>query len=222
MRLFRTLFQPDAETRILDIGGTAGTWTSVDVRPKVVLLNLEPEHDGPLPPHIHYTSGDATGLPYADDSFEIAFSNSVIEHVGDYASQQLMAGELRRVAPAYYLQTPCRTFPIEPHYLTPFVHWLPRAAQRRILRNFSVWGLIARPTQDYVDELVLSTRLLARSELCALFPDGVIIPERVFGLVKSWIVVRQPRAAAAVGCRHGGADGNNMATEGLRPRESPH
>ena len=62
-------------------------------------------------------------------------------------------------------------FPIEPHYLTPFVHWLPKALRRRILRRGSVWGWIARPTQAYVDGMVDEIRLLRRREMELLFPD---------------------------------------------------
>ncbi len=31
------------------------------------------------------------------------------------------------------------------YLITPFVHWLPRRRQRRLLRNFTIWGLITRP-----------------------------------------------------------------------------
>jgi len=191
MELFSALLHPSDSMRILDIGGRADTWATLDAQPRIELLNLDEGDDpSPLPGNVVFTRGDATAVPYDDRCFDIVFSNSVIEHVGDFDAQRRMAGEVRRVAAAYYVQTPARSFPLEPHYITPFVHWLPRALQRRILRNFSVWGLITRPSQEFVDNVVASTRLLTRAELHRLFPDAAIIPERAFGLVKSWIIVR--------------------------------
>jgi hypothetical protein len=191
MNRFAERFRPTDATTILDVGGTPQTWFRLPVCPQVTILNLKiAEDEQQLPAGMSLTIGDATRLPFADRSFDIAFSNSVIEHVGGFAAQAKMAAELRRVAASFYLQTPARRFFVEPHYMTPFVHWLPRSAQRRILRNFSLWGWITRPSQSYVDEVVSSVRLLSRRELQSLFPDGVVAPERVLGLTKSWTVVR--------------------------------
>jgi 2-polyprenyl-3-methyl-5-hydroxy-6-metoxy-1,4-benzoquinol methylase len=67
----------------------------------------------------------AARSPSAARSFDIVFSNSVIEHVGDAESQQQFAHEIARVGRAYWVQTPNRRFPVEPHLLTPFLHFLP-------------------------------------------------------------------------------------------------
>ncbi len=196
------LFQPDADTTVLDVGGTPETWLDQPNQPRVTVLNLAPPTT-PLPTFMSFETGDATRLAYRDGAFDIAFSNSVIEHVGDFAVQQRMASELRRVARSYYLQTPARTFPVEPHFLAPFVHWLPASVGRRILRNFSVWGWITRPSRTDVDAAVTSIRLLSLRELRALFPDATILPERVFGVTKSWTVVRVrgERACRLPACR---------------------
>ena len=37
---------------------------------------------------------------------------------------------------------------IEAHSLTPCIHFLPRAMQRALIRNFTIWGLITRPTAE--------------------------------------------------------------------------
>lgn len=199
MRRFADLLRLTSQTTILDVGGAPRTWLDLQVHPLVTILNLDlPEGEQQLPPGMSLKIGDAARLPYFDKSFDIAFSNSVIEHVGDISAQADMADELRRVAASYYLQTPARSFPIEPHYMAPFVHWFPRSIQRRILRNFSVWGWITRPSQSYVDDVVSSTRLLTRRELQRLFPDGIIAPERVCGLTKSWTVTRIRVSGAAV------------------------
>ena len=114
--------------RILDIGGTNSFWKQRglvgrgDVR--VVLVNLEAE------PRVHENieprAGDATNVgELPDGSFDVVFSDSVIEHLETFARQAAMAAEVRRLAPTYWVQTPNFWFPIEPHFLTPAWHWLP-------------------------------------------------------------------------------------------------
>ena len=71
----------------------------------------------------------------------------MIEHLGTRDNQLKAAAEAMRVGRSLWIQTPNRWFPIEPHYLTPFVHWLPAPVRRRILRNFSVWGWVTRPSR---------------------------------------------------------------------------
>ena len=85
--------------------------------------------------------GDACYLPHVDRGFDIAFSNSVIEHLGEYESQRRFAEEIRRVGRKVWVQTPARWFLVEPHFLTVGIHWLPRSVQRRTLRWLSVAGL---------------------------------------------------------------------------------
>jgi len=48
-------------------------------------------------------------------SFDAVYSNSTIEHVGDESRQALFAAAVRRLAPAYWVQTPSSHFPIEIH-----------------------------------------------------------------------------------------------------------
>ena len=69
---------------------------------------------------------DGCRLPFPDKSFDVVFSNSVIEHLGDPRKHEQYAREIARVGVRYFVQTPNRWFPIEPHLLTPLVHFLPR------------------------------------------------------------------------------------------------
>ncbi len=69
------------------------------------------------------------------------------------------------------MQTPNKAFPFEPHVLTPLVNYLPKRWQRRLYRNFTVWGWLARPDQAYVDWFVEDTNLLGRKEMKRLFPE---------------------------------------------------
>ena len=187
MRAFLESFRPAPETTILDIGGTAAFWQGLDLN--VTLLNKEAPPaaaDGGLP----YVEGDAVRIPFADGSFDVAFSNSMIEHLHTLDNQRAAAGEANRVGRRLWIQTPNKWFPFEPHFLTPFVHWLPASWRRRLVRNFTVWGLVTRPDPEYARRVVDEIRLLSAAELRELFPACEIRRERFLGMTKSLIVVR--------------------------------
>ena len=139
-----------AQTRVLDIGGTPDNWLLVPVQPRVVLLNM-PRAQADLAGAVQWVAGDGRALPFRDAAFDVVFSNSVIEHVGDAASQQRFAHEVSRVGRTYWVQTPNRWFPVEQHLLTPIVHWLPKAWQSAIVTRFTVWSALTRPTSDRRD-----------------------------------------------------------------------
>ena len=97
----------------------------------------------------------------------------------------------RRIAPSYYVQTPYKWFPVEPHVLCLFIHWLPIPIYRKLVRWFSLWGLLAGPSQSEIDTKLDEIKLLSEADLCTLFPDGRLIRERFLGITKSLIMVRQ-------------------------------
>jgi hypothetical protein len=197
--MFLRLMKPRLTDILLDVGGYPGFWIS---HPRIVKqidsLNIDAVAWSPLdaPDHdIKTLVGDGCSLAMPDKSYDIGFSNSVIEHVGSWERQQQFASELRRVARALWVQTPAYECPFEPHYLTPFVHYLPRSLQKSIVRWGTVWGWIERPNADRINSMVDTTRLLRRSEVARLFPDCEIITERAFWVVpKSYIAIR-PRAS---------------------------
>jgi hypothetical protein len=93
-----------------------------------------------------------------------------------------------------WVQTPAYECPIEPHYLAPFIHWLPMrwGIRRFAVRWFTPWGWISRPTPQEVDSTVNYTRLITKKEFAALFPDCTIKVERILGLLpKSYIAFRK-------------------------------
>ncbi len=191
MRAFARTFDPGASTSILDAGGTAYNWQLLDSNARVTLLNLElPNGADALPPQLVAIVGDATSLEFEDKSFDIGFSNSVIEHLGSRDRQAEFAAEIRRVARGMWVQTPARSFPVEPHLLALFVHYLPQSWQRRLVRRFTLWGWISRPSQERIDRFLRDTRLLNYAEMRELFPDCTIRRERFLGLTKAYIAVR--------------------------------
>jgi hypothetical protein len=113
----------------------------------------------------------------------------VIEHVGDLNDQKRFASEAMRCGQKLYLQTPNKWFPVEPHLITAFIHWLPFKITRRMLRHFSIWGLVAKPSQQQIDEFLRTTRLLTRSEITNIFPGAQIKEEKFLGMTKSFIVI---------------------------------
>jgi Methyltransferase domain len=129
-------------------------------------------------------------LPFADRAFDVVFSNSVIEHVSTWERQMQFAAGARRVGRKLWVQTPAYEFFIEPHLMTPFIHWLPVRWQRRLLRNFTPWGWLTRPPTPTVDAFIAEVRLLTRSEMRKLFPECEILEEKFLGMTKSYIAVR--------------------------------
>ena len=190
MRRFAREFALTAETRVLDVGGTPDCWRWLPVLPRLVFLNT-PRAREEVGESAQWVAGDGRCLPFADRSFDIVFSNSVIEHVGDSGSQRRFAGEVARVGRAYWVQTPNRWFPVEQHLLTPLIHWLPRRWQRAIVPRFTVWSMAVPTTPDrrrfYLEHYLDDVKLLGARELRELFPGARLIRERFCGWTKSLI-----------------------------------
>ena len=192
---FLQLLNPSPSDTLLDVGGYPGFWTSQPQPVKQIdALNVHEVSwtNTHAPSHsIGMLVGDGCSLSMSDKSYDIGFSNSVIEHVGSWERQQRFASEIRRVARKIWVQTPAYECPIEPHYLTPFVHYLPRYCQRHMLRWCTLWGWIQRPKQAEIDLMVDTTRLLSKSEMRQLFPDCRILTERMLWIIpKSYIAIR--------------------------------
>jgi hypothetical protein len=79
---------------------------------------------------------------------------------------------------------------IEPHLIAPLVHFFPKAIQRRLIRHFTVWGWLRKPTAQQVEDFLSEVRLLSHREMVELFPDCEIVAEKVLGLTKSYVAIR--------------------------------
>jgi hypothetical protein len=179
----------DPPITILDVGGTEEFWKIMglgfekDV--KVTLLNLWEQ-----PVSLSNTEsirGDARNMQFTDCSFDVVFSNSVIEHVGGFESQQQMAGEIRRVGKRYFVQTPNRYFFIEPHFLFPFFQFLPVKWKMWLIMHFRLGWIDKAADPESARAVVESVQLLSKKEVLALFPDCNLFEEKIFGITKSFI-----------------------------------
>jgi len=175
---------------ILDIGGTQGFWnlmTGGDIGDaKVTLLNIE-EQDVASGQFVSAV-GDARNMPrFGTKSFDVVFSNSVIEHVGTYDDQRRMANEVMRVGKRYFVQTPNKRFPLEPHFLFPWFQYLPSEVRAQMVHHFDVGWYKRIPDLNAARAEVNSVRLLTRREFVALFPGATIHTERLGGLAKSFV-----------------------------------
>lgn len=159
----------DTGLTLLDVGGgigIAGEFLRLYSHfSKVVMANLEPSMQDPDGYQVLQVVADGRQLSFSDKSFDWAFSNAVIEHVGSYEHQQRFANEIRRVARmGYFVTTPNRAFPLEPHTLLPLYQFLSPAWQRRMAR-FSPGYL------KHWEEI----NLLSARQMTALFPEAQVM-----------------------------------------------
>jgi hypothetical protein len=177
--------------RILDVGGRTRYWEERGWagRPDIYIfsLNLKPEKQ--TYENITPITGNATDLSqFEDKSFDVVFSNSVIEHLFVFESQQRMAEEVKRVGKIYWVQTPNFWFPVEPHFLIPGWQWFPIGLRAAIIQRWRCGSLGPYPDPLLARRAVEEIQLLTRKKLEALFPDATVHVERFCGIVKSWTV----------------------------------
>ncbi|ARP99505.1 class I SAM-dependent methyltransferase [Pseudorhodoplanes sinuspersici] len=189
---------PDINNRsIADVGGSLHFWRFVksEMRPKQVTIYniaLDGEFDaaniGQEAGNIQTTVYDGKRIPVDDKQIDILLCNSVIEHVPPRERSGL-AREISRVARNYIIQTPAKEFPVELHFLMPFLHWLPRPVGRA-LAKFTPFGLTQRDAalvQQYFD----GTNLLTAREFRSLFPEGQLVIERFLFIPKSYMIINK-------------------------------
>ncbi len=186
--------QPQRKDRVLDVGGCSGDWAGRGAKlAHVDILNLQQQEIPVIPdsPTMHSIAGDGCALTYPDKSYDILFSNSVIEHVGTWEDQQAFATEARRVGKSLWIQTPAFGCPVEPHYLGLFIHWFPREWHVPLARWTSVVGLTGAADLHSIAD---TTRLLTKKQYCKLFPDCEIWTERFLIIFpKSYVAIRTHR-----------------------------
>jgi SAM-dependent methyltransferase len=129
---------------------------------------------------VHY---DGATFPFKDRSFDVCWSNAVIEHVGDRNDQLRFLKEIRRVARRAFITTPNRLFPIEVHTRTPLLHLLPKSFFDRYLKIVGKgWA-----TGGYMN--LLSLRELKRLLSEANITNFAVIKNRLLGFAVDFVVI---------------------------------
>ncbi len=191
--LFKNLL-PSASypLKILDVGGRETIWAREGFcdpntinKFQITILNIRQEKI--TFPNIISVVGDARNMSqFTDDEFDIVFSNSVIEHVGNYDYQMQMAKEIQRVGKKYFVQTPNFYFPIEPHFVFPFFQFLPLPMKVWVLTNIGRKHKKVA-TQEQAKIVANGINLLRKKQFSKLFPTATIFEEKVLGLTKSFV-----------------------------------
>jgi len=175
--------------KILDVGGTEDYWNKINLifgtnfQPIINNISKDELNQG----NFNGIVGDGKSLSFIkDNTFDLAYSNSVIEHLTGFEDQYEMAYNIKRVAKYYFIQTPAFIFPLEPHFLFPFFHWLPKKVRIWFILNFNLGWY--QKCQSFIEakKLVDSIRILKKKELKLLFKDAHIITERLFFIPKSY------------------------------------
>ena len=122
-------------------------------------------------------------FPFADKEFDIVFSNSTIEHVGDINDRKLFASEVQRCGKGFFVQTPSFWSPYEPHAQIPFFQFVSSSAKIFLRRLF--------PISPYPVEDLLNIHLLTKRELGVLFPDARIVKEHFLLFTKSYFIMNK-------------------------------
>lgn len=196
-RLFLEAMPDFGRRRVLDLGGSINFWEKLDretVPADLTIVNIADDGaaaslgDNPLGLRVDLYDGHT--LPYPDRHFDAVISNSVIEHVPPSARARFVA-EMLRVGRYVFVQTPAIAFPIEPHFLMPALHWLPRSLGRRLVRISPV-RVLARAPPDLMSRAFDEIHLLPLAEFRAHLPFAELVVERFAGLPKSYTLHGAP------------------------------
>lgn len=190
--IFQETINPTQNLRVLDVGFNAVEYSPVDnylekhyLWPEnITALGIDDPRDFQgLYPQVKAVQYDGGTFPFEDGTFDICWSNAVIEHVGDRDAQRKFLSEIARVSRIAFITTPNRCFPIEVHTRTLLLHRLPKSLFDRYLSAIGKgWA-----AGEYM-------HLLSYGELVSLLDSaGItnysITPNKLFGLSMDFVVV---------------------------------
>jgi SAM-dependent methyltransferase len=214
-RLFRENFDFDADTKVLDLGSEDGAniaaiLAGTKVPPEnVFIADIDQRALDRGKERFGFTRvllKEGGALAFADGFFDVIYCSSVIEHVTvpktqiweirsgrefrerSWKQQQGFAADIIRAGRQYFVQTPCRSFPVESHTWLPFVGMIPREIFIPVLQAANVL---------WVKGSIPDFNLLAVYEMQKLFPDARIELEKKFGLTKSIMAIKTNKTEKA-------------------------
>ena len=103
MRQFYSGFNPGITTSILDIGGDPFNWKLLPdyLMPSIAFVNIYP-----IKGQRNWVIADGCALPFKDNSFDIAYSNSVIEHLAYISHLFEILSSIPQTVYCNYMQYP--------------------------------------------------------------------------------------------------------------------
>lgn len=197
LEMIETVSREHGFVNIIDIGGTERYWNIISQEfleqhnVSITIVNLPGTGLRTNNHRFKFVAASGCDLSrFDDDSFHIAHSNSVVEHVGDWRDMVQFAKELSRVGQKYFVQTPNYWFPVEPHCMTPFFHWLPKPIKVWLVARRQLGHWERATSIDHAVRIVESARLLNRKMFQELFQDATVLTERLFLFPKSLIAIK--------------------------------
>lgn len=196
LQMIKAVYNIHGEVKIIDVGGTCNYWNIVSKQwmlkyhVKITLVNLPGTAVSINSEIFEFVQANGCNLEtFRDKSYHIGHSNSVLEHVGDWDNMVKFSSELCRVSERQFVQTPNYWFPIEPHCMIPFFHWLPKPVRIRLVMSFSLGHWSKARSVDQAVRIVESARLLNKLMFKELYHEANIITERFMMLPKSFIAI---------------------------------
>ena len=200
--------EPGKGETILDLGGSNGSYmdrfTSSLKNFKITIADIDEDALKEAREKGYNTivlDGSGGKLPFKDKEIDCIFCNSVIEHItipkdqlwstrsssenfakDSFDKQTFFASEIIRCSKKYYVQTPHRSFPVESHTWFPFIGYLNRRNQVR---------LIAVLNKYWIKKTQPDWNLLTEKEMKMIFPDAEIFVFRKFGFKKEIIAIKK-------------------------------
>ncbi|MBO3460918.1 class I SAM-dependent methyltransferase [Aetokthonos hydrillicola Thurmond2011] len=134
-------------------------------------------------PHLKIVNYDGKIFPFDNQTFDVCWSNAVLEHVGNEEEQILFLKEIKRVAKKAFITTPNKYFPVELHTRTPLLHFLPKKIFDRYLHSVGKgWA-----ANDYM--YLLSIWDLHKRLRAAGITNYKIIKNRLLSFVMDFVII---------------------------------
>jgi len=189
---FLETIKPKPTDSILDVGFADIEYSDVDNyleknyphQSQITALGVSgSEHFSKRYPDVNIVLYDGKIFPFEDKSFDIGWSNAVIEHVGNQDAQLLFLQELHRTCKQVFFTTPNRYFPVEFHTRIPLLHWLPKSVFDSVLKKTKKkWAagdymnlLSIRQIQSLLKKASVTHYAIKKNRLCGFVMDYCII-----------------------------------------------
>lgn len=192
--------------RLIDLGGTVRFWENWGLKKRPLLdVTLANSHDVDIShsedpinlPNLRRERVNVLTLSASDLArYDVIFSNSMIEHLPNPDAQRQLARAIVDSGRPYFLQTPNKRSPVDPHFpspLVPFFAAYPRKVQARLL----TWSPLGSPSAatSYAAAIrrLENYHPLSVGDIRRLFPQARVVVERPMGVPMSIIAMSEAR-----------------------------